>query len=138
MPDKYLQKLQRVQNACARLIMCGRKYDHVTPLLRELHWLPIKERIKFKLLVLTYRSLCGEAPKYLSDLLQPYIPTRSLRSQDSLLLVVPKTRLHLYGDRAFARAVPVLWNTLPRNIKAAKDTFRNLLKSHMFRSVYCS
>ena len=85
----FIKKLQRVQNA-ARLLTRTRKFDHITPILVFLHWLPIQARADFKVLLLTYKSLQGLAPLYVSGLLAPYRPTRSLRSQDAGYLVVPK------------------------------------------------
>ena len=69
LPNSQIQKLQRVQNAAAKMISGARKYDHVTPLLRELHWLPVKERIEFKVLLLTFKALNDMAPEYLKDML---------------------------------------------------------------------
>ncbi len=66
------------------------KYDHITPIIQSLHWLPIKYRISYKILLLTYKALNGLAPAYLTSLLSRYNPTRSLRSQNSGLLVVPR------------------------------------------------
>ncbi len=72
LPADLLNRLQRVQNACARTIMMCRKYDHITPVLKELHWLPIAQRIQFKVLMLTYKCLHGLAPQYLAELITPY------------------------------------------------------------------
>ena len=63
-----LKKLQSVQNAAARLITCSRKYDHITPILSDLHWLPVNERIKFTILLLTFEALHQQAPTYIQDL----------------------------------------------------------------------
>ena len=71
-PKHILQKLQYAQNAAARLIKLSRKYDHITPHLMELHWLPIEYRIQFKIILLNYKALNGLAPSYVSDLLQRY------------------------------------------------------------------
>uniref|UniRef100_A0A669CP39 Reverse transcriptase domain-containing protein n=1 Tax=Oreochromis niloticus TaxID=8128 RepID=A0A669CP39_ORENI len=112
-----LQRLQLVQNAAARLLTGSRKYDSITPVLANLHWLPIKFRIDFKVLLFTYKILNNMAPDYLADLLCPYSPIRALRSSDQLLLVQPRSRLKTRGDRAFAVAAPRLWNTLPFHIR---------------------
>ena len=69
LPDCELKKVQRVQNAAARLLTSTRKYDHITPVLRELHWLPVKYRIQFKILLLTFKAIHGMAPDYISRLL---------------------------------------------------------------------
>ncbi len=91
-----------VQNAAARLLTGTRKREHITPILASLHWLPVRFRIDFKILILVFKSLNGLAPTYLSDLIQPYAPSRGLGSADHLLLVVPRIRLKSRGDRAFA------------------------------------
>ena len=117
MPDSLTSSLQRVQNACARLVYCQPKFTSITPLLRELHWLPIRQRISFKILLIVYKSLSGQAPIYITELLQLKVQSHShsLRSsRDTLLLQIPhvKTKITL-GDRAFAIAAPKLWNSLP-------------------------
>jgi hypothetical protein len=111
-----VQKLQRVQNAAARIVTQTSKRDSITATLYSLHWLPVVQRIQFKVLLFTYRAQNDLAPPYLSDLLVPYMPTRSLRSFDQNLLTVPKTRLLTAGDRVFVHAAPELWNSLPVNI----------------------
>ncbi len=89
-PASSINKLQIVQNAAARVLTRSRKYDHITPILQSLHWLPIKFRISYKILLLAYKALNDLAPAYLTNLLSRYKPTRSLRSQNSGLLVVPR------------------------------------------------
>jgi hypothetical protein len=80
-PPKYeLDKLQRVQNVACRLITGIKKFDHITAALRDLHWLPIEYRINFKILLFVYKSLCGQAPEYLSSLIEVHRPSRALRS----------------------------------------------------------
>ena len=100
--DHLLTKLQRVQNAAARLITKTKKHDHITAVLIDLHWLPIKQRIEYKLLLLTFRSLHGLAASYITDLLIRYEPTRALRSADAHLLEVPRCRLRTQGEKAFS------------------------------------
>ncbi len=85
-----LSRLQLVQNAAARLLSGTRKYEPVTPILSALHWLPIKYRIDFKILLFVYKALNNLAPQYLTDLLRPYTPSRTLRSSDLCLLIVPR------------------------------------------------
>ena len=96
-------KLQLCQNNAARIVTRRRKYDHIRPALKELHWLPVEQRVQFKILLLTYKSLNGLAPKYLSEILSPYTPSRSLRSEDQHLLKDPRWRLEGFGERAFAK-----------------------------------
>ncbi len=89
-PASSINKLQIVQNAAARFLTRSRKYDHITPILQSLHWLPIKFHISYKILLLAYKALNDLAPAYLTSLLSRYNPTCSLRSQNSGLLVVPR------------------------------------------------
>ncbi len=93
-------------NAAARVLTRSRKYDHITPILQSLHWLPIKFRISYKILLLTYKALNGLDPLYLTDLLSQYNQTRSLRSQNSGLLVVPRIVKSTKGGRTFSHLVP--------------------------------
>ncbi len=80
-PASSINKLQIVQNAAARVLTRSRKYDHITPILQSLHWLPIKFRISYKILLLAYKALNDLAPAYLTNLLSRYNPTRSLRNK---------------------------------------------------------
>jgi hypothetical protein len=134
LPDYQIKRIQRLQNTAARILTRTRKHEHITPILRQLHWLPIEKRIQFKILTLTYKCLHNLAPSYLSDLIEPYCPSRTLRSSDQLLLKVPKTRLKSYGDRSFSKASPTLWNALPCNIRSCDtlDNFKSTLKTHLF------
>ena len=86
------------------------------------------------MLLFAFKALNGLAPPYLADLLKPYTPTRSLRSADRLLLVVPKSRLKQRGDGAFAVAAPKLWNELPLQVRLAPTlpVFKSRLKTHFF------
>ena len=130
-----VHRLQLAQNCAARLILCGRKHDHVTPLLKELHWLPVEQRIIFKILLLTFKALNNLCPSYVSDLLETYKPTRSLRSSSKNLLVVPRSQLKSYGDRAFSVCAPKLWNDIPEIIKCSVNlkTFKRNLKTYLFK-----
>ena len=136
-PQKQIKRLQAVQNAAARTVMKCKKTDHITPILRQLHWLPIQKRIRHKILSATYRSVHDNTPLYLSDLLQKHNPSRLLRSASRSLLDVPGPRdskTKRYGLRAFRYVAPSLWNVLPENIKE-KDSiqsFRPSLKTHFF------
>ena len=138
LPKKYLQKLQRVLNMAARIVSLTRKHEHITPVLISLHWLPIDERIEFKIILLTFKALNGLAPVYLQDILQEYHPSRQLRSASENLLVVPKTKYKYYGDRAFVKCAPVLWNRLPQSLRAIKTVpaFKTALKTHLFKQAY--
>ena len=128
LPATELQKLQRIQNSDARLVIRSKRSDHITPILRDLHWLPVIARISFKVLLLTYKAMNGFAPSYLTSLLIPYIPRRNLRSASKGLLVVPCSVSCTYKDRAFSVIAPKLWNSLPYNIRNAKSVSK--FKSH--------
>ena len=138
LPDSEIKKLQKVQNNAARILTRTKKYDHITPVLKNLHWLTMRKRIEFKVLILAYKCLNNLAPPYLMELLEVYEPSRTLRSGDQFNLRVPKSSLKTYGDRAFSHAAPVLWNDLPLAIKTASslDLFKSKLKHHMFSSCH--
>ena len=132
---ELILKLQRVQNNAARVITRTKKHDHITPVLNNLHWLPIRKRIQFKILLLVYKCMCGIAPSYLKEALTEYVPSRTLRSTNKNLLCVPRTNTSTYGDRAFSACAPKLWNQLPSYIRAAESIaiFKRQLKTHLFR-----
>ena len=77
LPACIISKLQRLQSSAARIVIRSRKFDHITPILRDLHWLPVSKRISFKVLILTYRALHDLAPDYIADLVMPYSPAPS-------------------------------------------------------------
>ena len=141
--DSLLRKLQRVQNAAARLITCARKFEHVTPFLRDnLHWHPISQRIHYKLAMLVYKCLNGVAPQYLTELCVPVssLPgRRQLRSASNLDLFVPRMLSKNMGPRAFAACGPSLWNSLPSvlrlNCQSVSD-FSRKLKNYLFQCAY--
>ena len=134
-PDKQLNKLQRVQNVAARILTCTKKFDHITPVLKSLHWLPVKARVEYKLLLTTYKAVNGLSPQYISTLLQEYVPVPSLRSKDKGLLVVPDFRLDSFGRRSFQYAGPRNWRDLPPTLrtKQSLNSFKEQLKSHLFK-----
>ena len=97
-----MSQLQRCQNNAARIVSLGWKYDHITPVLKDLHWLPVEYRMNYKILLLAYKAQHGMAPPYLSSLLSPYKPGRSLRSEGKYLLTTPCYRLEGFGKCCFA------------------------------------
>lgn len=130
-------QLQRVQNAAAKLITQKKKHDHVTPLLHDLHWLPIEDRIIFKVLLLTYKALNEAGPVYLRDLFTIYRPPLNLRSADDpLTLDIPKTNLATYGDKAFSVKAAVEWNKLPLDTRSSQsvNSFKTKLKTKLFKA----
>ena len=141
-PDHHMQKLQRVMNASARLIFCAPKHCHITPLLQQLHWLPIRLRIEFKILLITFKVLQGSAPKYLIDSTSVLPPSRYdlPRNKDGILLSTPKPFTKVTtGDRSFMAAVPRLWNSLPVSIRSActKSDFKQKLNTFSFSKAFC-
>ncbi len=114
-----IARLQLVQNAPVKFLKGQCKFDHVTPILKSLHWLPVHLRIEFKILLYVFKSINNLAPSYLSDQLYPYNPSRNLRSGDQRLLSVPRSRIKHRVDRAFVVAGPRLWNSLPAYIRSA-------------------
>ena len=134
-----LAPLQRVQNAAARLLTNGRKFDHITPALMQLHWLPVKHRLIFKVCLLIFKCLHESAPSYLSDLLDVRIPGRFTRSAlDSSRLSCPKTRLSSAGERMFSVAGPRLWNQLGVRLRECRnvESFKTGLKTHLFKQAF--
>ena len=85
-----------------RLLTYSKKYDNISPILKELHWLTVKSRIEFKMLILTFKAYHEIGPKNLTDSLIKYTPSRTLPSTNKGLLVVPKYNLESYGKRAFS------------------------------------
>ena len=113
--------LQSVLNAAARLVYSRRTSEHTTPLLRELHWLCVPERIQFRLCVLAYHCVHGASPAYLTESLRltsVIVARRRLRSVDSPTLLVPSTRRSTLSDRAFPVAAARVWNSLPPQTRA--------------------
>ena len=138
LPAKQLSKLQRLQNSAARLVTKAKRRDHITPVLRQLHWLPINQRIVFKVLLITFKIINGYAPSYLSSLLESHKPKRALCSATKRPLIVPKSSTTTYGDRAFSIAVPKLWNNPPDSIKYAETLkqFISLVKTYLFKEAF--
>jgi hypothetical protein len=137
-PEYLLDRLQRVQNMAARLICNLKTSDHITPALMHLHWLPIRQRIAFKIAVVTYKCLHNTAPIYLKDLLSYSEPIQSLRSSSTRPLRAPITRLKFAGDRSFSAAAPTIWNKLPTNVRETENlvVFKSKLKCFLFNEAY--
>ena len=137
LPVYLLNKLQRVQNRAARLIKKLPWRSRISRHLKELHWLPVTERIKFKVLLITYKSLNNLSPDYIKNLFQYYTQPRSLRSLSRKLLIVKRTRTK-YGTRALSNCGPKLWNQLPLSIRTANTLtkFKGLLKTYLFNKYY--
>ena len=106
----------------------------------DLHWLPVQQRVLFKVLILTHQAYHKTAPSYLCDLITPYSNSCNLRSNNQLLLAScqPRTKLKTYGERSFQYAAPNEWNNLPLIIRESPSLaiFKNKLKTFLFHSTY--
>ena len=136
-----LIRLQSVFSSAARLVYSARRSERVTPLLRELHWLRVPERIQFRLCVLTYRCLHGSAPSYLAETLHltsDMESRRRLQSRSTSSLMVPPSRRATLGDRAFPVAAAQAWNSIPTSVRSLSSylTFRRNLKSLLFNALF--
>ena len=141
LPLRLLRKLQVVQNAAARLLSGVKRYQHISPTLAALHWLPIRFRIDFKVLMLTYKALNGLGPRYLAERLFPPSSTRVTRASQEVRLrsLTPReARKEKTRNRAFSAVAPRLWNNLPPDIRAAPSlgTFKKQLKTLMYRQAF--
>ena len=139
MTSGNLDKLQLVQNHAARVIKQLPKRQSISPVLKELHWLPVEFRIQFKSLVFVYQCLNDTSfPSYLKEMLIPYIPSRSLRSTNKSLVHKPIPKLKHYGERTFTFVGPNLWNSLPDDLKSVPSLqiFKSKLKTYLFRLAY--
>ena len=132
--------ISSIKNVTKKFLEVSPRFCHVTPLLFHLHWLPISYRIKFKILLLTFKCLYGQAPNYLIDFITTKKQSRySLRSNESIFLELPGIKTHpTLGDRAFQSAAPYLWNALPSAIRNMKtlDTIKTAVKTHFFNLAF--
>ena len=137
-----IKRFQRIQNYSALAICKIAKYDHISPVLKQLHWLPVKARIEYKLLTLTFKAVHGQAPSYLSELISRRPTLRpGLRSNHGLLLTVPKITSRAdksTADRAFSLSAPKLWNSLPEELRncSSIETFKGKLKRFYLQSIF--
>ena len=140
-PATTLAPFQRVLHAAARLVLNLRPRDHVSAALRELHWLPVAQRIDYKLCLLVHKSSCGQAPEYITNMLKAAADDPSLttlRTAANGNYVVPSTNRRL-GERAFSVSAAKAWNTLPTDLKTATcstDAFKRHLKTCLFKRAY--
>ena len=133
-----IDKLQRVQNSLARIVKRVRRYDHITPALIELHWLPIRSRIQYKVALLTFKTMSTNRPSYLAEMLSVYRPPRELRSGQRCQLQGGICRT-VFGSRAFRHAAATVWNSLPielANTSLSLPTFKKHLKTHLYKQSF--
>ena len=117
-PQYLIQLFQKVQNTAARITLRALRAEHTSPLLRSLHWLPVQKRMKHKVCSICYTTLTDASPKYMSELVNVYTPSRCLRSSsDSRTLTIPCVRTKTCGQRSFAYQGPATWNELPFDLR---------------------
>ena len=134
-----LEKLQKIQNTAARILTGAKRDSHITSMLKQLHWLPISCRIKYKILTLTYKCTNNLEPVYLTELVTLRTAARRTRSaDDDLTFETPRTKLVTAGDHAFTGASPLLWNRLPYTLRAVDsfEIFKSRLKTHFFQEYF--
>ncbi|KAJ1115749.1 hypothetical protein NDU88_003971 [Pleurodeles waltl] len=131
---KLQKRLQRIQNASARLILDIPRHSHISRHLRDLHWLPVSKRITFRLLTHAHKALHDLGPRYLNNHLTFYTPTRQLRSTSHALAAVPCIRKATMGGRSFSYLAAKTWNSLPIHLRLTQDhlSFRKQLKTWLF------
>ena len=137
--NKYqIDQLQKLQNFAAKVVMSKTLYDHVTPCLIELHWLPVSYRIDYKIAVLSFKCLHGLAPAYLSDLIDEYHPSRNLRSSSQKLLKKKVVKFEKLGKKSFAFSGPQVWNSLPFYLRneTSLEVFKKKLKTFYFEMAF--
>jgi len=137
--ENQLDRIQRIQNAAARLITGNRKSCHITSIMRKLHWLPIRMRIDFKIATIVYKCQHGDAPQYLVECLTPHSQdTRQLRSSSYNQLRIPRARTRT-GETDFHVSGPTVWNDLPQPLRDTNQsilTFRKNLKTYLFAKTF--
>ena len=133
-----LKRLQRLQNTAVRLVTLSRKCTHITPILKQLHWLPSEQRIVFKMSVVVFKTIHGASPTYLCSFIKPYEPLRGhIRFAIKLLLIEHKSK-NSWGARLFTASAAKAWDTLPNNIRASAtiSVFKTALKTHLFKAYF--
>ena len=139
LPKYQLSKLQRIQNMAARLITDTMKFDHIKPVLYNLHWLPVNHRIQFKILMITFKAIHGMAPSYLSNLICIRSSSRYSLRNDTIFLERPKGVMRTtLGARSFHGYVPALWNSLPVHIRTIDSLalFKKSLKTYLLKQAF--
>ena len=138
---QQFKKLQRVQNRLARVVLQLIRRDHITPALVQLHWLPVRHRVTFKIATITFNLLKFHRSSYLYQFVQPYTPSRNLGSLNQNLLVV--NRAHsAFVERSFRHtsAAVAVWNSLSAKCRnclgLTVETFRKHLKAHLFETAF--
>ena len=134
---RNVRKLQRIQNSLARVVSGVKKREHIRPVLKDLHWLPVAQSIDYKVALLTHKILSTGQPTYLHSLIKEYKPTRPLRSEGQRFLARLSELRSALAGRSFTRALESMWNTLPDSIRKIETTvcFKKKLKTYLFGTV---
>ena len=137
-PSSTIQKLQRVQNNAARIVLQAPLRQNVHSLLQTLHWLPVEQRINYKLVVLTFKTQQTSSPQYLNKHISLRTSARNTRSSSVPLLCMPFRRTS-FARRSFSTAPPLTWNSLPPAVLNCDSlsTFKSRLKTHLFSTAFC-
>ena len=149
LPNSQLSRLQHIQNSLTRAVVKAPKFSHTTPIFKSLHWLKINERIEYKILSLTYKTLSTAEPAYLHNLISVQPPGRT-RSSSLITIARPPSSSSLkITDRSFRYASPSLWNNLPASFRQPRSSsvttvtppitsslFHSRLKTHMFHEFF--
>ena len=132
-----LDRLQRVQNQLAHIVLQAPWTAIAMDIRSQLHWLPIRQRIVFKLATVTYKARLSGLLAYLQCEIHDYHPSRTLRSTSALLLQQQPATISS-AARAFCAAAPTVWNSLGVHTRSADTflTFKNRLKTELFKSCY--
>uniref|UniRef100_A0A803JWH8 Reverse transcriptase domain-containing protein n=1 Tax=Xenopus tropicalis TaxID=8364 RepID=A0A803JWH8_XENTR len=117
LPDSHLSPMQSVLNSAARILLLSPKREPVQPQLSSLAWLPVKQRIAYKILLLTFKALHSSAPHYISSMVSLHVPGHLFRSSQSLRLFTPSTPTVLSHLKPFYLAAPYLWNSIPESLR---------------------
>jgi hypothetical protein len=130
-PNKTIKKAQKAMNAAARLITNTRRQDHISPVLKDLQWMTVKNRIDYKIALMVFKSRIGKSPSYITDLIRAYSPPRPLRSGNQSLLQERRVKSSL-GQKSFTYRAPKVWNDLPHTIRSIPSlpAFKYQLKKH--------
>ena len=139
-PNSVIHTLQKMHNFAARLVFLAPRHHHSTPHLEKLHWLPISERIKYKVSCMCFNAINGSGPAYLSELLHVYTPSRTLRSSSDTRTL----KIQQYKPRLMAFALSLaldrhIWNSLPQDLRHCSilSSFKAKLKPFLFSQCFC-
>ena len=142
MPEKEINGMQKIQNSAACLILNRSRWSSASSALKDLHWLPIRARIKFKVLIQVFKCLKSQAPQYLIDKLVVRILGESVlqSSSERVLLEIPVTKYKTFAERTFLIYGPKRWNILPKYVREVEELkeFRKKLKTYLFRQYFNS